>query len=299
MVYHYTTVETLCNMFSTYKDSKDKDHLVFWASSALHQNDEEEISLRFNDILSIICDIENNDKIGRLDDFKKLSNAQQQNWIPSLTGQGIDLSFDEFLCSTEYAPFTISFSRQRDKLLMWSLYAKNGNGICMAFDENQLVCEQESLCPLADIVVYGKENTESYKNVVKMFYEKYKDDVKNDSIINIIYQKKKQYIMSTLWAISPFIKNVAFKEEDEFRIAFLKEENEKPKVYTRMTSKLNEIEYVKVKVPISALNHIIIGPCADYEATKQLLEKNMQSCHINRDYENNFFQKSVIPFRQL
>ena len=104
--------------------------------------------------------------------------------------------------------------------------------------------------------------------------------------------------MSTLWAISPFIKNVAFKDEDEFRIAFFKEENDKPKVYTRMTSKLNEIEYVKVKVPISALNHIIIGPCANYEATKQLLEKNMQSCNLDHDYKV-LFQKSRVPFRIL
>lgn len=299
MVYHYTTVETLYNMLSAYKDSKDKDHLIFWASSALHQNDKEEMSLRYEDILKVILDIEELYTIRDLTYPKKLSFAKQLMWVPTLVGQKIDYSFDEFLRSTEFAPFTISFSHQKDKLLMWSMYGNNGNGICMAFDENQLICHQDYLQPMCDNVIYDRENSNSYRDIVKTFYDNYRQEIINEHTINIIYQAMRKYIMSALWAVAPFVKNEAFKDEDEYRIAYVKEENDKPKVYSRITGKLNVINYVKVKVPISALNHIIIGPCANYDATKQLLEKNMQSCNINKDYENNFIQKSVIPLRQL
>ena len=295
MVYHYTTIETLYNMLATYKSSEDKDYLVFWASNALNQNDSEELSIRKDDIISVIQEIEENDKDQSMTSLRKLSTVEEQDYIPLLNGCKIDIDFDDYTTNLNHTPYTISFSKQRDKLLMWAMYANNGNGICLAFDESKLSCQQNSLLALQGDVVYNNSK-DSYKEVVQKLYDMYKKEIKNEYIINKVYATKRLYLTAMIWGISPFIKNKAFEGEAEYRIAFYKKDSEKISVYSRMTSRLNIINYVKANIPITALNHIVIGPCADYSHTKKLLADNLKSCGIVWDFEN-FIQASIVPFR--
>lgn len=296
MVYHYTTIETFFNMLSTYKESEDKENLIFWASSILNQNDKEELSLSAADIMPIVKDIEKNIKKKGLSDFLKLSTVDEQWWIPTLTGQKVKENVNDFFKNEYNIPYTISFSQNEDKLLMWAMYANNGNGLCLAFDENMLVNRNAYKFAIPDVVVYGKD-PQSQKRIIKMFYDMYLKELREGYTINALYQLKLKYWACMLMGISPYFKNKAFEDEAEYRVAYYVAGEKNPPVYTRLTCRMNIINYIKVNIPLEALQYIIIGPCADYEQAKKLLVDNMKSCNIVRDYDNGFIIKSQVPYR--
>jgi len=292
MVYHYTTIETFYNMLSTFQSSDDKEHLEFWASSSLNQNDSTELSLGVDEILPVIRDIEKNIETT---DFRKLSNYKAFDWLPFLIGQ-MPVDIDKSSRTLRLAPFTVSFSKRKDTLLMWTMYANNGNGICLAFDESRLVCPQSGLYPMADNVFYEKD-PQLYYGIIKTLYEMYLKEIQDMYLLQGIHHSKQKALIGMIAAISPFIKHNSFKEEEEYRIAYYKVSDNEPDVYTRLTSRLNAINYVKVKIPLEALQYIIIGPCADFNRTKSLLVENMKANGIIRDYDGDFIETSNVPYR--
>ena len=296
MVYHYTTIETFYNMLATYKGSDSKEYLEFWASSIFNQNDKEELSITAEDIMPVVKEIENSIKMKGFTDLRKLSTVDEQWWIPTLTGQMVKENIKEFFQNKYNIPYTISFSQHEDKLLMWSMYANDGNGICLAFDEKQLVNRNAYKFAIPDIVTY-KKAPKYYKDIIKEFYKMYLKELGEEYIINIIYQLKRKYWECMLMGILPFIKNNAFEDEAEYRVVYYGAGDKNPPVYSRLTSRLNVINYIKVKIPLDALQYIIIGPCANFEQAKKLLVDNMRSCNIVREYEEDFIRGSRIPYR--
>ena len=292
MVYHYTTIETFYNMLATFQSSDDKEHLEFWASSSLNQNDPTELSLGVDEILPVIRDIEKNIETT---DFRKLSNYKEFDWIPYLTGQ-TPVDIDKSYRTLRLAPFTVSFSKQKDLLLMWTMYANNGNGICLAFDENRLICPQSGLYPMADNVFYEKDSR-LYYGIIKKLHEMYLKEIQEMNLLQGIHHSKQKALIGVISVISPFFKHNSFSDEAEYRVAYYKVSDNAPNVYTRLTSRLNTINYVKVKIPLDALQYIIIGPCVNYRRVRKLLVEYMKSCNIRRDYAKQFIRKSKVPFR--
>lgn len=283
-------------MLATYKGSDSKEYLEFWASSIFNQNDKEELSITAEDIMPVVKEIENSIKMKGFTDLRKLSTVDEQWWIPTLTGQMVKENIKEFFQNKYNIPYTISFSQHEDKLLMWSMYANDGNGICLAFDEKQLVNRNAYKFAIPDIVTY-KKAPKYYKDIIKEFYKMYLKELGEEYIINIIYQLKRKYWECMLMGILPFIKNNAFEDEAEYRVVYYGAGDKNPPVYSRLTSRLNVINYIKVKIPLDALQYIIIGPCANFEQAKKLLVDNMRSCNIVREYEEDFIRGSRIPYR--
>lgn len=296
MVYHYTTIDTFYSMLANYKDSKDKKNLDFWASSILHQNDKEELSISATDIMPVVKEIERSTKMKGLTDLQKLSTVNEQWWVPTLTGQKVKEDINEFFQNKYNIPYTISFSQKEDSLLMWTMYANSGNGICLAFDERMLINRQTYKYVIPDFVQY-KKAPQNYKEIIEFYYDMYIKELGDEYIINIIYNLKRKYWESMLMGLSPFFKNKAFEDEAEYRIVYFVESDKNPPVYTRLTSHLNVIKYIKAKITLDALQYVIIGPCANYKKTKDLLVENMKSCEIEQVYNKRFIRKSHIPYR--
>ena len=290
MVYHYTTIETFYSMLANYKASEDKDNLIFWASNVLNQNDPKEMSLRYKDIIDVVRKIE--EKKPYLHGLKRLSTIKECEWLFEYSSENIEKKINKFCTDINYAPFTISFSHQLDKLLMWSMYASNGTGLCLAFDETQIQKDQSDLCLIQNNVFYGN-NPDYYIDVVSKLYEMY---LNAPFYLDDPGSQKGYFITKMLSGIAPFIKNKAYEDEQEYRLAYFKTSNDKPKVYTRLTNRLNVINYVNIRIPIAALQHIVIGPCANYLKARKLLIDNMKSCDIEREYKR-FVSKSKVPYR--
>lgn len=293
MVYHYTTIESFYSILANYKASEDKDNLIFWASNVLNQNDPKEMSLRLDDIISAVK-LKEKEK-PELTELRKLSTVKDFEWLFGHTSENVEKNINKYCTDINYAPFTISFSHQFDKLLMWSMYASNGTGLCLVFDETQVKVKQPGLYLIRDNVFYDN-NPSYYYNVVSALYEKYLEQYKDVLFLNSLEREKGVFLSTMLSGIAPFIKNKAYEDEQEYRLAYYKTSNDNPKVYSRLTNRLNVINYVEIRIPIAALKRIVIGPCANYRKVKKLLVENMKSCNIERIYKS-FVSKSKVPYR--
>lgn len=296
MVYHYTSIESLYSILASYKASEDKDHFTFWASNALEQNDREELSFSCKDVHEAILEIEK-EKVsnGEILSPKRLSKVF--NW-GYLYGKTEDDVIDEINQTTieTYTPFTLSFSHQKDKLLMWSMYANNGNGVCLAFEENELNFLRTDMTHVNDSIIY-KKDVNKYREVIRYHYNEYLKIFNEDVNISLnkVYEEGCLTYKVMLESISPFFKNKAFEDEQEWRIAFYKSPS--TIVYSRITGRLNKIHYVKVGLPISAIKKIIIGPCANYDFVRDLIIQEASECGIGKMMAPDFYEKSEVPYR--
>lgn len=299
MVYHYTTIETLFSILASYKESGDKENLIFWASNVLHQNDSKEMSLKFDDLKTIVDQIEDEKEIGVTYSTRLSYVTEKGIFVPKYPNEVVD-EINLVTNDPTETPYTVSFSKNKDDLLMWNIYAKSGAGICLAFDENLINCENDFLFAIKDDVVYGNY-IEAYRTVVKDVYMRYLEKIRGLRSFDDLYYKKVIAWRSLLLGISPFVKHAAFKSEKEWRIAFYRDnpDKSKPKVYRRLSPNQNIIDFIKVKIPKIALKHIMIGPCANYEKVFSILKHELLENGIVESEDDDFIQKSNIPFRMF
>lgn len=299
MVYHYTTIETLYNILASYKEAEDKEHFTFWASNALDQNDSEELKFDYDDLREAILKVEKEKEENGISlSHKRLSNAVNWGRFNGMSSLETVYEINRLVKDQSQAPFTLSFSRQEDKLLMWSIYANKGNGICMAFNEEELKSIQAGVMCYSNSVRYNID-IDNLTNIVSLLYDAYLKSFEGDEIISLnkVFDEGTTYLRMMLGLISPFIKNKAFEDEKEWRIAFYK--NEETNIFTRITGNMNVIHYVKVGLPISALKLIFVGPSANYDKTIDLLIKEASDCGIDKMTKQDFYIKSKLPYRHF
>ena len=297
MVYHYTTIETIYSILASYKEADNKEYLTFWASNVLDQNDYSEMSLGFDELKESVLEVEKElEAEGRDISLIKLSEALRYSFLGGKDQNDVIEEVEDISGNIEKAPFTMSFSMLEDSLLMWSIYANKGNGVCLVFDENELDKFQTEMIVLQGNIRYGKTK-ENCKDLVKLHYEAYLsifEDMKPIIMNAVAYQGELAYkTMKEL--ICPFIKNNSFRDENEWRVVFFR--NRTTKVFTRITSSLNTIHYIKIGVPLSSLKRIIIGPCADTQKVKDFLVSASKDCGIDKMSDPSFYATSNVPFR--
>lgn len=300
MVYHYTTLETLYSILASYKESNDKEHFTFWASNALDQNDTEELSFSCEDLLEAILRVEKRiEEKGVSLSYKKISKAIDWGLFLGRDPKKVIDEINQHVKNREYTPYTLSFSHQEDKLLMWSIYANTGNGICLVFNQEELLSLKTKLITVCNDVQYDAENKDikAFLGVIEGLYNCYLKEFKEDELTSTgeIHEEGTIYLKMMLDFVSPYIKNNAFEDENEWRIVLLN--NPQADYYTRVTKNQNVIHYVKVGIPISALNNIIIGPCADYSKVVEQLIKVASDCGIKKMTSPDFYIKSRVPYR--
>ena len=148
-------------------------------------------------------------------------------------------------------------------------------------------------------IVRYDQNNDYLPNIVSLLYDAYLKSFEGDDIISLnkVFDEGTTYLRMMLGLISPFIKNKAFEDEKEWRIAFYK--NKETNIFTRLTGNQNIVHYVKVGLPISALSKIIVGPCVNYNNVVDLLQNEASSCGIAKMAKPEFYLKSNVPFRNF
>jgi len=248
-IFYYTSLESLSGIFPL-NDSQ----INLFASHYKYLNDKEEIAL------------------GQ----KVIKNMQKT------AGKRIN-PFNPI----EKDAYILSFSQKSDSLPMWSMYGKNGGGVMLSLDTNEIL-KQDILrkCYYYDNSKGLDPDDELYK--LKENYQKYVNDFNQGST-----QSSDMTNWKIRFDILPYIiKGDYFRYEDEVRII---EENIRMCRYTILYrfGENGYIPYVVKKFPKKALDSIMVGPISN---SKMIIEKI--KLHLQKFGCNNVNVKiSRIPYR--
>lgn len=202
--------------------------------------------------------------------------------------------------------YSISFSKSFDSLPMWNMYGQNGNGICLGFDSEELnkylkSSGMENLTPMIYGIGEDPSNHEKTENEINQWKE-YIKYIYNNNMYFIkkystnIHEKNydikfalNNYIL--LLSIVPInVKNPAYKYEEEYRL-YCRELNQD--VFFRDRNGLL-LPYVKVKLPLSSLKIVAIGPTADKNRQMMSIAKMLKE--KVQEFNSLTFYSSEIPY---
>lgn len=240
ILYHYTSLEVFKCLFENY--SKDNPNLIFWATNCTYMNDPKEITEGINLVRDIL-------KNGLSEQF-----IQHANFF---LDEDLDEDFlrDDLLLesagSLSNIPYAVSFSKNADNLNMWRMYGDNGSGVALGFSRNKLRIPGTKLIKC----IYNTESEiKEYKErILSEFTRLY-------SAITPPPPRMPQEAYDYLMTLGPFcrfiseIKNKCYSYEQETRAIA---DCNVPKF--RIQNGILK-PYTEVKVPINALDRIIIGP---------------------------------------
>lgn len=296
-VWHYTTLNSfqamLNNSIERGKEGKPKlSKFIFWASNVIAMNDPTEYKYGYElFIKNLLPQIEKELKIK---DGLKLSQIWNNHWETKENPEKWHDVMIQNNSEMQQSAFVISFSKQKDFLPMWNVYASMGNGISLGFNNYEWRfksnSEVEVLSRLhTSDVTYG-EYGELPNKVISELYQKYYQEVSKirDS------QKRFNYMVQQLSAFSviatSYIKHKAYQYENESRL--IKFKNDDKDVKYRCNDKGHIIPYIEVPVEKEFLLEIVIGPCADFESTQCLLKSELLPLGIDVE-----ISKSDVPYR--
>ena len=273
MICHYTSIKVLDGILANYRHSEDKDHLVFWASSAYAMNDSTEMQYGWKIL-------RNNFQAYEVE-YCVPEDKRLSLFMDKIANSDIATVFYKHFYREDMTPFVLSFTEKIDELPMWSIYGGDGMGVCLCFDENQLNIHNELLRTLMmlNVLYINQEDNDQLSSmvlgqIVPTQYTEYLNESKWNDMDKITA------IGSVLPLISAYIKDSSFKFEREIRIPFLVKDIHKS-VDFRTSLKGNIIPYIKIPVPIKALKKIIIGPCVHSHYLENGLKFVLSTCGID------------------
>lgn len=302
-VYHYTSADAFVGMFSKEDVNKVDKELIFWASSVYYMNDTSEMTILYDELIKIMPKIE---KELNLSDIL-LSEVQSTFFLNNGVTVG-DTIKDLFYNCIFRNVYVISFSDKRDTLPMWSMYGKNGNGLCLVFDmeklNSYLVINHKT-----KKVYYSLED----RNVWDYLKETYKSYYEEDSNVG---DKWAGFISSVLLEFSGRVKNKKYDYEQEYRIVdHVVDKNdlnklslnlnmnkampsEKPAYISEADVRVRNglmVPYKEFKFPLECLSKVIVGPSKNQELQKEALRILLKGTHLKEDD----IIMSDIPYREL
>ena len=300
-VYHYTSADAFVSMVNT--GGGIHGELTFWASSVYYMNDTSEMSVLYGELIKIMPKIE--EELNLSDNL--LSGIQSTSLLNNrLTIGGVVKDFF-FLCFFRNV-YVISFSDQRDTLPMWSMYGKNGNGLCLVFDMDKLNSFLDANHKMKDVVYSLDEGPvwDYLKEQYKYYYEE--DTNIGDRWIG--------FITSVLLELSGKVKNIKYDYEQEYRIidhvidmkdllkwkSYLNmldsKPSERPAYISEADVRVRDglmIPYKKFTFPLECLSKVIIGPSTNQKLQKEALGVLLKGTHLKEDD----FILSDIPYRNI
>lgn len=292
LIYHYTTVDALIGMTSNM--SNTNRNLTMWATDILCMNDPQERKVGVDLMDSFIKEIEKELEIPINCRISVLKSNQQ--YYSSLLNK-----IPEELSFSDYNAYITSFSKYGDSLPMWSMYAKNGNGISLGFDrfDREVLGKEHSIrFSYMGEVFYDNLPDEEIKTLLKSFYTYAYSTLKsfspllekvfNNNNINEMISINSYELYSLI--IASFIKHHSYEYEGEIRFCSL---NNQPMKFRSSNGFI--VPYIDYKLPIDYLKKIIVGPTLDYDRIINPLLKLFYSRGI--DMSKIEIEKSNIPYR--
>lgn len=273
ILYHYTSLSTFLNILKQVKDQQ----FILRGTDIKYLNDWSEMDYGTN-ILSECLK------------YYESCNPEKENKSNQITPD----KWREFLTLSTFKsePFITSLSQNQDNLPMWSMYGDDGNGIAIGLDFNIIKLEYNNS-------KIAKLRKCKYDN--KLLLEELKS---NDKILEILYNtfgiKESRIYLNPNIAYNELAiriciqKHPSYEYENEWRLikkASLFETDNNINVNSTTLK-----PFIENKIQICAIKEIVVGPCKNFELTKNLIKIALS----NADIELNKIQivQSSAPYRQ-
>lgn len=282
-LYHYTSVEGLYGIFKDY--SEKNPFVTMRATDISFLNDSSEFLFGVEVCKEVLNMYEDNHKI----DYDNGGISWIVNsYVHSPKENSKLFNFKQDIC-------VISLSKTRSSAAMWSMYASQGKGVSIIFNS-------EILRSIKGVYLnpcfYAKDSFD-FLNKYEREFEQFYNNSKSISISGVPEECTdglKRYINDFGFCQSLFsnlvsiIKNSAYDYEQEYRMDIT---NMKP--YLFRASKGLIIPYKEIKIPIEAIEGILIGPVADYSLIKLSIQKYFNSLGLEKLTDKVF--ESNVPYR--
>lgn len=288
IAYHYTSLEVLQKLIEGIVEKDGQRYFVFHASSIFSMNDPQEFYWGYQIVLNQLKSL---DKKHHTKGIFKISTFAE-HYSQELFYQ----VFIDSLYKQKLIPFIICFSTCRDSLPMWSMYSKNGKGVCLGFRhldtflhlENNDIKDVSFVKHLqASEVYYDNSVLSSALNTIDFGYERYLNEVHKIGVNQgkVLWNIKINYIASIMVCIAPYIKTKDYKFENELRL--FQSVRDEQEVKYKVNAEGHLIPYVDTLIPVDWLSEIIVGPCLCYKPTEQalnceLMQKGLPDIKISR-----------------
>jgi hypothetical protein len=270
IIYHYKSIDTIHSILKKYRTSKDKQNLEFWASNIYALNDPMEMIAASNVIVQVLEKIENElqvDNTKRLSSFFDDIESVKEAYIRTFNR-------DQYL-------FIMSFSSCRDTLPMWSMYGKNGKGICLCFDREEILnsFDEDARTKIAN-VSYGLTRIDDVTmNLLKETYRNYLSEI-DDEFIEDKENVRYFYRYFFIRTLAPIYKDAAYDYEGEQRLVCEQQKHDDT-IDFKISSAGYVIPYRKIKIPVKALKEIIVGPSYNFDLLKKGLNLELILSGVN------------------
>ena len=290
MIAHYTTIEGFHGMLNSVTQEKGHFCINLWASNIFALNDHGEFKDGYRVLRQWLPNIEK--ELGVQDD-EKLSRIWAIAGIEKKKHSFLNQELEQSIYSQEQTPYVLSFSHKIDNLPMFRMYSNDASGICLVFSYARL--KENKLC-LYDVCYDSEIRNEGYTayDMLKTEYQLYLNSLHERELDK--EQKLKlmlERLVSYTSIIAPYIKRGDYKYEKEMRHWELKSPTDGVKFRTNKNG--NIVPYKNVAVPLNAIKKLIIGPCADFDTTKYMIDLNFKSKGIK---EIPPIVKSNIKYRR-
>lgn len=308
-LYHYTTVDAFKSMLDQMKNDKSED-LTFWASNVHYMNDPRELEFFYDELNRILPELENELDIKgiRFSAFSQLKNTP--------VGIDIDKDIKDNVYNRIFRnAYAVSFSKHKDYLPMWTLYGNNGCGLCLEFDRLRFnewfKGENEKGIRIVEMNYKSKDSEiwNNLKELYKTYYHRIDEKSEGQDFMTI----RRSFISEALLRFSVFMKHPAYSHEDEVRlydhVIYPGDADDilAKVAINHLDSQYDEerdpdvrvkngllIPYKKVRIPISFLQKVIVGPT-------KYTKLQCNAMEILRRKMNLKFEvlPSSVPFREI
>ncbi len=274
ILYHYTSLSTFLEIMKQVKE----EHFILRGTDIKYLNDWSEMDYGTNVLSECLKYYESCNP----EKEKKSNQITPEKWREFLT-----------LSTFKSEPFITSLSQNQDNLPMWSMYGDNGNGIAIGLDFNIIKLDYNNSAdvPLKKCHYNSNLLLEELKSNADILEILYNTNGITESRIylnpNIAYNELANRICT--------LKHPSYEYENEWRLikkASLFETDNKINVNSTTLK-----PFIENKIQISAIKEIVVGPCKNFELTKNLIKIALS----NEGIELNKIQiiQSIAPYRQV
>ena len=273
LVYHYTSIETLEKILSA--TSKENPVVMLRATHSNFLNDGTENTLGCMILPKCIRQIEEDLNVAEKDRISFL--FEDLRFIQYAVDH--QKMFDDH-AEVLHSNFVISFSKDADSLVMWSMYGNKGDGVALGFETDELEPVKDSQDDI--LMNYFKEeclywSDEDIKKTqldkssklyvsIKELYSSMADPIVQSSMRKLYESEgtgervemalKENLALNLISFCSIFHKLGMWQNEKEYRVSW----GEFVKIKYRKSASGVYVPYIDAPYPLSALKEIVIGP---------------------------------------